>query len=127
VRSRSRQGARTVDLKADGYGHWWVGGLAAPDLEGCFDVDLESSALTNALPVHRLGLDQGEHASAPAAFVDALDLQVSRLEQGYTRIDGGDPGRRYGYTAPALDFSCELVYDEAGLVLTYPGIAVRVG
>jgi hypothetical protein len=127
VRSRSRHGARTVDLKADGYGHWWVGGLPAPDLEGCLDLDLESSALTNALPVHRLGLDHGEQASAPAAFVDALDLRVSRLEQGYTRIDGGCPRQRFGYTAPAFDFSCELVYDEGGLVLTYPGIAVRAG
>jgi len=125
VRSRSHKGARTVDLTADGYGHWWVDGVPAPDLDGCLDLDLESSALTNAFPVHRLGLDGGQAASAPAAYVHAIDLQVSRLEQGYTRTDGGGGRQRYGYTAPAFDFSCELVYDEAGLVLTYPGIAVR--
>jgi hypothetical protein len=125
VRSRSHNGARTVDLRADGDGHWWVAGLPAPDLDGCLDLDLESSALTNALPVHRLGLDRGQPASAPAAYVHAMDLRVSRLEQGYTRTDGGGGRQRYGYTAPAFDFSCELVYDEAGLVLTYPGIAVR--
>jgi uncharacterized protein len=127
VRSRSRHAARTVSLKADGYGHWWVGDLLAPDLDGCFDVDLESSALTNALPVHRLRLAPGGRASAPAAFVRALDLSVTRLQQGYTRLDGGDVRQRYGYTAPAFDFSCELAYDETGLVLTYPGIAVRAG
>jgi hypothetical protein len=59
--------------------------------------------------------------------VTAADLRVSRLEQGYIRTDGGDVRQRYGYTAPAFDFSCELVYDEAGLVLTYPGVAVRAG
>jgi hypothetical protein len=36
------------------------------------------------------------------------------------------PGReRYDYTAPAFEFRCELVYDAAGLVLDYPGIASR--
>jgi hypothetical protein len=43
----------------------------------------------------------------------------------YVRISGQDGLQRYDYTAPAFDFSCQLVYDEAGLVLTYPGIAVR--
>jgi uncharacterized protein len=36
-----------------------------------------------------------------------------------------DGYQRYHYSAPAFDFSCRLVYDEAGLVLDYPGIAVR--
>jgi hypothetical protein len=29
--------------------------------------------------------------------------------------------------APAFDFACRLTYDESGLVLDYPGIAVRAG
>lgn len=45
------------------------------------DVDLESSALTNALPVHRMGLGIEPAADAPAAYVRALDLSVDRLEQ----------------------------------------------
>jgi hypothetical protein len=28
---------------------------------------------------------------------------------------------------PALGFTCRLIYDESGLVLDYPGIAVRAG
>ena len=32
---------------------------------------------------------------------------------------------RYRYRAPSFDFECELVYDESGLVLDYPGIATR--
>jgi hypothetical protein len=33
---------------------------------------------------------------------------------------------QYDYAAPIFDFECRLVYDNAGLVLDYPGIAQRV-
>ena len=89
-------------------------------------MDLESSSLTNAFPVHRLGLGVGAEADAPAAYVRALDLSVERLEQRYVRLeDDGSRRERYRYTAPAFGFECQLLYDEYGLVLDYPGIAVR--
>jgi uncharacterized protein len=55
--------------------------------------------------------------------VRAVDLTVERLEQTYVRL----PDQGYDYVAPVFDFACRLVYDESGLVLDYPGIAVRVG
>ena len=126
-------GHETV-LESDGHGTWLVDGVHAEHLDGCLDVDLESSALTNAFPVRRLGLAVGESADAPAAYVRATDLAVERLEQRYVRIeDASDVGitdghahQRYDYTSPAFDFRCILEYDRAGLVLAYPGIAVRV-
>ena len=118
---QSRTGTRTVRLEADGDGHWRVDGRARPDLDGVFDVDLEASSMTNAFPVRRLRLARGESAQAPAAYVRSLDLAVERLEQGY--VSFGE--NRYDYTAPAFDTHCELVYDESGLVLDYPDIAVR--
>jgi uncharacterized protein len=33
---------------------------------------------------------------------------------------------RYDYASPFFDFSAVLVYDQFGLVLDYPGIAVRI-
>jgi hypothetical protein len=127
VRSRSVAGTRELVLEADGAGGWKVDGVAAPRLDGCLDVDLESSALTNAFPVRRIRLAQGEEAQAPAAYVRALDLSVERLEQRYVRVDDDGDHERYDYAAPAFGFACRLVYDESGLVLDYPGIAVRVG
>jgi hypothetical protein len=121
VWSRSRAGARTALIEADGEGAWRVDGEPAPALAGCFDVDLESSALTNAFPVNRLRLSPGESAEAPAAYVRALDLTVQRLEQRYVAL--GD--RRYRYTSPEFGFECELSYGDDGLVLDYPGIARR--
>jgi hypothetical protein len=127
VSGRSRAGTHTVSVESDGSGGWLVDGRAAPELDGCPDVDLESSSLTNAFPVNRLRLEPGGKAEAPAAYVRALDLGVERLEQRYERIDNGDARERYDYASPTFDFRCELVYDESGLVLDYPGIAVRVG
>ncbi len=79
--------------------------------------------MTNALPVHRLNLEVGETADAPAAYVRALDLSVGRLEQVYRR----DARQRYEYSAPAFSFTALLRYDDSGLVTDYPGIAVRAG
>ncbi len=56
---RSDLGPRSVRLTADGLGHWLVDGEVAPWLDGCLDVDVEASAATNAMPVHRLALTSG--------------------------------------------------------------------
>jgi hypothetical protein len=127
VRGRSRAGSSSRLLETDGAGRWLVDGQGAGHLDGCLDVDLESSALTNALPVHRMALAPGARRAAPAAYVRAAGLAVERLEQTYVRIPGEATRQCYDYSAPAFDFSCRLVYDESGLVVDYPGIAVRAG
>jgi uncharacterized protein len=125
ITARTTSGPGETVLESDGEGRWRVDGHHAPHLEGCLDVDLESSAMTNALPVHRLGLAVGDRADAPAAYVRALDLSVGRLEQTYARIADEALHQRYRYHAPAFNFTCSLVYDGCGLVLDYPGIAIR--
>jgi hypothetical protein len=126
VVGRSSVGVNEVRLVGDGTGGWRVDGREVPELAGCLDVDLEASAFTTALPVHRLGLDVGQRADAPAAYVHAIDFRVERLEQSYRRLQDGGRQSHYDYVSPAFDFRAELVYDEFGLVLDYPGIAVRV-
>jgi hypothetical protein len=123
---RSSDGESEVHLAVDRTGRWQVNGLPAPELDGCLDVDLEASACTNTLPVHRMQIGAGQSVDAPAVYVRALGLGVERLEQRYARVDGGGPHQRYDYRAPAFDYACRLVYDEAGLILDYPGIASRV-
>lgn len=126
VRGMSVLGEREVTIAIDAAGRWTVDGTPRPDLDGCLDVDLESSACTNTLPVHRLGLAVGASADAPAVWVRAVDLTVERLEQSYRRLPNDDHDRDvYDYLAPDLDFACEITYDAAGLTVDYPGIAVR--
>lgn len=122
----SATGPHQLTLEAIRPGRWTIDGRPLHQLDGCFDVDLECSALTNALPVHRLGLRVGEHAEAPAAFVRATDLRVERLEQQYTRLEGRERGQRYRYVAQRFGVDCHLVYDSSGLILDYPGLAARV-
>lgn len=126
VDGRSSAGTSSTLLESDGAGHWRVDGRDAPHLDGCLDVDLESSAMTNAFPLHRMGLEVGARSEAPAAYVRAVGLAVERLGQTYERTADQGSGQSYDYTAPRFDFSCVLVYDDAGLVLDYPGIAIRV-
>ncbi|GAB1822823.1 putative glycolipid-binding domain-containing protein [Herbidospora sp. RD11066] len=120
VRNRSSRGAGEVLIESDGAGHWTVNGEPAPLLDGLHDVDLESSAMTNAFPVHR---ESAEAFDAPAVYVRAADLRVERLEQHYTRTGGTS----FDYASPAFGTFCRLDYDPSGLVVDYPGIAVRVG
>ena len=125
IAARTASGRRETVLACDGEGRWRVDGHRADHLDGCLDIDLESSALTNTLPVHRLDLAAGARAETPAAYIRTPDLSAERLEQTYARLPGQAGQSRYRYTAPAFNFTCTMVYDESGLVLDYPGIAVR--
>jgi uncharacterized protein len=113
-------GPRAIELVSDGDGRWTLDGAPAPQLDGLVDVDLEASACTNLLPVHRLPMPAGELIAAPAAYVQAFDLSVRRLEQTYRRLDE----HRFDYTSEG-DFSAVLEYDGSGLIVDYPGIAAR--
>jgi hypothetical protein len=121
----SATGERNVTMEIDGAGRWRANGDPRPDLDACLDVDLESSACTNTIPVHRMGLGVGNEAEAPAVYIRAVDLAVERLEQTYRRLPSDGGLQRYDYRAPVFAFEGRLVYDEAGLLLDYPGIASR--
>jgi len=120
VASDTVEGPRDTVIACDGEGSWTVDGRAAPQLDGLTDIDIEASACTNTFPVHRLDLPLDETVTAPAAYVQALDLTVRRLEQTYRRRDDG----RFDYTSED-DFEAVLEYDASGLILDYPGIARR--
>ena len=126
VSVRSSRAVRSIVIQSDGGGHWLIDGRRQPDLDGCPDIDLESSALTNTLPAHRLDLEVGQSGDAPTVYVRALDLSVMRLNQHYRRLPDSPEGPRYAYLAPTFDADFVLPYDPTGLVLDYPGLAQRV-
>jgi len=117
----------SVQIQGDGLGAWQVDGVDRPDLAGCLDVDLESSACTNALPLRRLGPAVGAAAACPAVYVRALDLAVERLEQDYVRRpdDGDGDHIVVHYVCERFDADFDLTYDRTGLIVDYPGLAVR--
>ncbi len=127
VVARTKSGSHACRLDSDRAGCWKVDGKKASRLDGCLDVDLESSAVTNAFPVHRLGLAVGDRAPAPATYVRAEGLGVEKLDQLYRRVEDLPSGQQYDYEAPGFEFRTRLSYDTSGLVIDYPGIATRAG
>jgi hypothetical protein len=125
VAVRTARGVDTIELERVG-SQWFVDGQHVPELDGCDDLDLETSACTNTFPLHRLNLPVGAHADAPAVFVATPDLRVGRLEQVYQHLDDRDGGSRYRYRAPQFAFETTIRFDGAGLVDDYPMIARRV-
>jgi hypothetical protein len=126
VTNSTAAGERRTFLARTPDGRWTVDGQPRPDLDGCVDVDLESSGVTNTLPVHRIEFAApGAAVQVPAAFVRAEDLRVERIDQTYALISRSPEELRLSYVSTTFDFQCELTFDSAGLILTYPGIATR--
>jgi hypothetical protein len=123
--SLTAAGEYELTLTLDSAGRWTVNGEVRPELDGCFDVDFETSAVTNTLPLHRVEFVKGVGVDVPAAFVRADDLRVERLEQRYTLVEAGPEQILFRYESSTFDFSCDLRYDSAGLVVEYQGIAIR--
>lgn len=97
-------GHRTVELE-----------LADADF---FDVGF--SPLFNSLPVLRDGLlEAGPARDYVMCWVDVPSLEAERSAQRYEPLGGG----KVRFTAG--EFTAEIEFDAAGLVLRYPGIAVR--
>jgi uncharacterized protein len=90
VTEQSSAGQRALEVSTDGVGSWRVGGRPAPLLDGCLDIDLESSVLTNAFPARR------PRAAAPArSRVAAWVAPATRAELRYHPWDGAQMvGRR---------------------------------
>jgi hypothetical protein len=118
---RAAEGQRELILDADGEGHWLRNGGAAPELDGCLDVDIWPTPFTNMLPIRRLRLAPGVRRELSVAWVNAPALTVAAMAQAYTRR----ADRSYHFESLGSGFRAELEVDEDGLVLDYPGLFER--
>ncbi len=118
---------REVHLGREPNGHWRVDGVERLALRSCADIDLMGSPFTNTLPIRNLGLAPDEAREIRVAYVRLPDLAVTPEAQVYTRLDRGEPPRRFRYHGVATGFTADLTVDEAGLVVDYPGIWRRRG
>ena len=126
VRSLARDGQRELRLEADGTGSWTADGLPRPDLDGCLDVDVAATPLTNTFPIRRLAaLRAGEQVSLPVAWVQVPSLEVARVQQTYRRLAAGQAADAWQY-ADRAHGAFRLEVDADGLVVEYEGFAARV-
>jgi hypothetical protein len=121
-------GLNMIRLHADGAGNWHDDkGQPLDALQGCIDVDIMLTPLTNTLPIRRLQLAPGELREISVVYIAAPDLSIRPFEQRYTRLDNGADGRsRYRYESLESGFTAELLVDDDGFVVDYPGIWRRV-
>lgn len=123
----ARKGAQiaTLALRADGEGRWrGTQGQPLDHLDGCIDIDIWPTPLTNSFPLWRTPLQIGQRQEFRMAWVAAPDLTVQAKPQAYTRLD------ERLFLFESLDgsgFQAALPLDEHGLVTDYPGLFRRVG
>lgn len=117
-----RGGRQTLRLEHDGAGAWRRDGHAAPELDGCTDVDLGISPSTNALPINRLRLAVGGTATIRAAWVLFPALDVVAAEQSYERLAAG----RYRYRSLDSGFEAVIEVDGQGFAIDYAGLWHRI-
>jgi uncharacterized protein len=110
-----------LHLLASGDGTWTdADEQHIPELDGCIDVDIQWSPVTNTLPVRRLGLETDSEEAIPVAYIELPSLRVTRATQRYTRIDN----RTVQYTSETRDFVRELTLDDDGFVVLYPDLFI---
>jgi uncharacterized protein len=124
----SRRLSVGTTLEVDEDGTWWVHGRRRRSLDGCLDVDVAATPLTNTLPIRRLGLRVGEEALIRVAWVDVPSLRVTPEEQGYRRVgrvDGSSDLEAWDFW-PVGGRSYRLTVDPDGLVVDYQDLAERI-
>jgi hypothetical protein len=119
-------GERSLTLVADRARLWTVDGVRRPDLDGCVDVDVAATPLTNTFPIRRLaGAAAGQPVTSAVAWVDAPRLGVIRVDQTYERMPDRGGLACWRYSDP-LHGAFTLTVDADGLVVDYEGLARRL-
>ena len=115
---------RRLRLSSDGEGHWADdGGGRIAAFDGCIDIDLSGSPLTNTLPIRRLDMTPATGVvSLEALYVPFDTLTPVRDGQRYLCLE---TGRRFRYEAADGTFAADILVDAEGLVLEYPPLFTR--
>jgi uncharacterized protein len=114
-------GGAQLELRGDGAGHWFdADGAPVHALDGCVDVDISTTPLTNTLPIRRLRLSPGRSGEVKVAYIDVPSLTVEAANQRYTRVAASI------YRYESGDFAAEVTVDEDDLVTEYSGFWRRI-
>jgi uncharacterized protein len=114
-------GGQRIALRSDGHGRWRdAAGAPLSALDGCVDVDISTTPLTNTLPIRRLGLAVGDSREITVGYVDVPGLALHGVQQQYARLD------EFTYRYASGTFTADVTVDADGLVTDYAGLWRRV-
>lgn len=108
-----------IDVEGD---TWYLNGEEISAVEGCVDIDLNFSPVTNFLPIKRLGLSVGDSGDVRAAWLRFPSFSLEPLEQAYMRRSESV----YNYRS-MTGFEKDITVDEFGLVKDYSDFWTREG
>jgi len=136
VTTRGQGWRRVLDLRRESSGGWSAataadGDAPLPPYDGdvarlaeALDCDLGLSPLTNSMPVLRLRLLYGGGpVDFQMAWVSVPDLSVRPSGQRYTFLRSESNRHVVRFETTDDDFTADLTFDEAGIVVEYPGLA----
>ena len=101
---------------------WYLNGEIVQAVQGCIDIDLNFSPVTNLLPIKRLKLKTGEAGEVKAAWLRFPSFDLEPLEQTYTRKSESV----YNYRSKT-GFEKDITVDGFGLVVDYSDVWIREG
>lgn len=111
-----------LHLLASGDGTWTdVDGNRIAELDGCTDVDIQWSPLTNTLPIRRLQLQPGQEQEIRVVYLSLPGLETHVVGQRYERVND----HHVRYTSLSSGFQGDLTIDDEGFVVDYPGLFRR--
>jgi len=99
-------------------GEWTLNSAVVPDLGGCLDLDFGFTPATNLPQLRRLGLEVGQAAEAPAAWLAVASGMLTFLPQRYERRAEA----MYWYESPSVAYAALLEVTPEGFIRRYPGL-----
>lgn len=109
-------------LATDGAGRWGeVNGAHRVDLDGCTDIDIALTPLTDSIVIRRLPLEVGHAAEMTVALVDVETLGVTKESKRYSRLAPDRWLVEWASRADATAAAGEMHVDEHGFALDVPG------
>lgn len=111
-----------IHLLTEGDGKWTDSQEnPMPELDGCLDVDIRWSPLTNTLPINRIPLVAGEEQEIRVAYIDLPALIVKPVVQRYLRVSD----EIVRYSSETRDQEFDVTVDGEGFVTSYSGLFER--
>jgi len=107
-----------LHVMASGDGRWVDADQnPIPVLDGCIDIDIQWTPLTNTLPIRRLELMDDREQDIRVAYVALPDLTIQPVSQWYTRVDDGT----VRYRSETRSEGVAITVDDDGFVVEDPG------
>ena len=104
-----------IEILVDSKHRWLLNGEECAEVDGCIDLDLNFSPLTNLLPIRRLNLAVGQEETVTAAWLRFPSFRFEPLDQMYRRVEASS----YHYQSAGGNFVAELEVDDLGFVTRY--------